>query len=288
MAYRRGVERDTESTRGPAASLEATFPIVGVGASAGGLEACLQLLGHLPATPLAVVVIQHLDPKHESKLAELLSKATSMQVSTAADGDRVLPGCVYVIPPNHGLVIEQGTLRLVPRAGGAGQYLPIDSFFRSLAADRGAHAIGVLLSGTGSDGTLGMRAIQSEGGVTFAQDATAKYDAMPRSAIAAGAVDFVLPPEAIGQKLADIAASGRVVTAAEGASPDEERELVPVLSAVRKATGVDFAQYRHTTVLRRVRRRMMVRQLDDLRAYADLLAQIPPRPRLSPRTSSST
>jgi two-component system CheB/CheR fusion protein len=120
-----------------------------------------------------------------------------------------------------------------------------------------------------------MSAIQSDGGVTFAQDATAKYDAMPRSAIAAGAVDFILPPEAIAQKVADIAASGRVVTAADGASPDEERELLPVLSAVRKATGVDFAQYRRTTVLRRVRRRMMVRHLDDLRAYADLLAQDP-------------
>jgi len=259
----------------PSGEVWPPFPIVGIGASAGGLEACLQLLAHLPDAPLAVVVVQHLDPKHESKLGELLAKVTPMRVVTATQGEPVRAGCVYVIPPNAGLLIEKGALRLTQRLEGGGKHMPIDLFFRSLAVDCGARAIGVVLSGTGSDGTLGLGAIQREGGITFAQDATAKYDAMPRSAIAAGCVDLVLPPDEIGRKLAHLAGPGNVAIATDVASRDEEENLVAVIAALRKGTAIDFSQYRRTTVRRRVQRRMVVQHIDDLRAYADLLAHSP-------------
>ncbi|MGA7121158.1 MAG: CheR family methyltransferase, partial [Polyangiaceae bacterium] len=136
-------------------------------------------------------------------------------------------------------------------------------------------AIGIVLSGTGSDGTLGLGAIQREGGITFAQDATAKYDAMPRSAIAAGCVDLVLPPDEIGRKLAHLAARGKIAIGTDAASPDEEENLAVVIAALRKGTGIDFSQYRRTTVQRRVQRRMVVQHIEDLRAYAEFLAQTP-------------
>src|SRR5947199_2790885 len=174
------------------------FPVVGVGASAGGLEAFTQMLGALPAdTGMAFVLVQHLAPRHASLLTEILARATTMPVTEAQDETRVEPNRVYVIPPDRDIVISQGVLRLRPRERARGQHRPIDLFLRSLAEDQRDRAIGVILSGTASDGTLGLEEIKAEGGITFAQDDTAQQSSMPRSAVASGCVDFVLPPAGI-------------------------------------------------------------------------------------------
>ena len=180
-----------------------SFPIVGVGASAGGLEAFKQLLAAVPnKSGNAFVLVQHLPPKHESMLSELLSKTAKLSVLDVTDGMAVVPDHIYVIPPNADLSIEQRILHLHPLAEGQSRHMPIDSFFRSLAEDQQSRAVGVILSGTASDGTLGLRAIKAQGGITFAQDdKTAKYSAMFRSAIAAGTVDFVLTLEQIVREL---------------------------------------------------------------------------------------
>ena len=184
----------------------ASFPIVGVGASAGGLEAFTQLLKALPLdTGMAFVLVQHLDPEHESALTQILSRATSLPVCDVKNNQPVQPNHVYVIPPDTDLNIAEGVLKLQPRAKTRTPHRPIDSFFESLALDHHERAIGVVLSGTASDGTLGLEAIKAEGGITFAQDESAKYNSMPRSAVAAGCVDLVLSPTSIAQELARIA-----------------------------------------------------------------------------------
>lgn len=181
------------------------FPIVGVGASAGGLEAFRQLLENLPVdTGMAFVLVQHLDPEHESALTHLLSRATSMPVSEITNNQRVLADHIFVIPRDTNLSIVKGVLQLQPRPRTRTPHRPIDSFFESLAQDQQERAIGVVLSGTASDGTLGLEAIKGEGGITFAQDDSAKYDSMPRSAVAAGCVDLVLSPAGIAKELARI------------------------------------------------------------------------------------
>src|SRR5262249_6762213 len=181
--------------------------IVGVGASAGGLEAFDQLLAALPEdTGMAFVLVQHLAPKHESILSELLSKATRMPVLEVSEGIAVQPNQVYVIPPNADMSIVDGVLHLTALSPDRARRMPIDLFLRSLAEDQQGLAIGVILSGTASDGTLGIQSIKAMGGVTFAQDdRSAKYSAMPRSAVAAGNVDFVLPPDLIARELTRIA-----------------------------------------------------------------------------------
>src|ERR1039458_4621062 len=182
-----------------------TFPVVGVGASAGGLEAFTELLRYLPLeTGMAFVLVQHLAPQHESMLTQVLSRATRLPVAEVTDGMEVKPDHVYVIPPNTCMATVGGTLRLTPRKPRSGQQLPIDFFLTSLAEDRKDQAIGVILSGSAYDGTLGLKAIKAEGGFTFAQDETAKYDSMPKSAIAAGYVDIILPPQEIAKELARI------------------------------------------------------------------------------------
>jgi two-component system CheB/CheR fusion protein len=182
------------------------FPIVGVGASAGGLEAFTELLKHLPLdSGMGFVLVQHLDPQHESVLTQLLARATSMPVREVTNKLRVEANHVYVIPPNTNLSIARGVLKLGPRQDGGKPHHSIDAFFESLAQDQHEGAIGVILSGTATDGTLGLEAIKAEGGITFAQDESAKYDSMPRSAVAAGCVDFVLSPENIAKELARIA-----------------------------------------------------------------------------------
>ena len=181
-------------------------PIVGVGASAGGLEAFTDLLRHLPLdTGMGFVLVQHLDPQHESALTQLLTGATSMPVQEVTDNLRVEPDHVYVIPRNTNLSITQGVLKLQPRPQTPTPHRSIDFFFESLAEDQQERAIGVILSGTASDGTLGLEAIKAEGGITFAQDDSARYDSMPHSAVAAGCVDFVLSPKDIAKELGRIA-----------------------------------------------------------------------------------
>jgi two-component system, chemotaxis family, CheB/CheR fusion protein len=199
------------------------FPIVGIGASAGGLEAFSALLKHLPRdTGMGFVLVQHLDPVHDSALTQLLGRATSLPVHEVTNNLRVEPNHVYVIPPNTNLSITEGVLTLGPRPKTRTPNRSIDYFFEALANDRRDRAIGVILSGTASDGTLGLQAIKAEGGITFAQDDSARYDSMPRSAVAAGSVDFVLSPEDIATELARIAKHPAVAGALSGSSTQAE------------------------------------------------------------------
>jgi len=250
-------------------------PIVGVGASAGGLEAFTELLSHLPDdTGMAFVLIQHLDPSHDSHLTELLSKESKMRVSEVKGDTRAEPNHVYVIPPRCNLGISDGVLNTPPRPD-SGRNMPVDSFLRALAADRGSKACGVVLSGTASDGTLGLQAIKAAGGTTFAQElGTAKFDGMPRSAIASGVVDFVLPPADIARQLAAMARDPRVpVEPPEAIEPPGDRELAKILRLVRSATGVDFTHYKHGTLVRRIKRRMALRGFETLEDYSRNLEQ---------------
>jgi two-component system CheB/CheR fusion protein len=239
------------------------------------LEAFTELLTCLPAdTGLAFVLIQHLDPSHESHLTELLSKASKMPISEVNGETRAEANHVYVIPPRCNLGLSGGVLRTPPRPD-RGRNMPIDSFFTALAADRGNQALGVVLSGTASDGTLGLQAIKAAGGITFAQEVrTAKFDGMPRSAIDAGAVDFVLPPSGIALKLVAIARDSLVPkNPPEAIAPACDAELAAILRLVRSATGVDFTHYKHSTLTRRIKRRMILRGFQTLAAYTRDLEQ---------------
>ena len=261
-----------------APALPAVFPIVGIGASAGGLEAFNEFLDHLaPDLGMAYVLVQHLDPKHHSILASLLAGRTRMPVSEAGDGMRVEPDHVYVIPPNTNLAILGGVLHLMPPAETRAPQLTVDYFLRSLAQDQGSRAIGVILSGAASDGVTGMKMIKTEGGITFAEDQdSARYSSMPEAAIASGCVDIVLPPTQIARELARLA--GRVAAApreAPAVPPADERHLDKLFILLRRRTGVDFAQYKHTTIHRRIQRRMLVHRLDRLADYVRLLQERP-------------
>jgi len=182
------------------------FPIVGIGASAGGLAAFTDLLRHLPIdTGMGFVLIQHLNPEHKSLLSKILAKTIQMPVIEVIDGMSVEPNHVYVIPPNTKMTLAQGRLRLSPREKSNGKYMPVDVFFRSLAEDRGSKTIGVVLSGTDGDGAQGLKAIKAAGGITFAQcEETAEFSGMPNTAVATGHVDFILPPDAIASELVKI------------------------------------------------------------------------------------
>jgi two-component system CheB/CheR fusion protein len=257
-----------------------SFPIVGVGASAGGLETFSQLLQELPPdTGMGYVLIQHLDPKHESMLTSLLTRTTPMPVVEAADGLSVEPNHVYVIPPNTNLGILHGTLHLMPRGDPHKQHLPVDYFLRSLSEDQGARAIGVILSGTASDGALGLKAVKAEGGITLAQDpASAKYDGMPRSAIATGGVDFILPTEGIAKELARIAGHPYVARGAAARlelPPEAVDDLSKIFLLLRGHTGNDFTYYKQSTVQRRIKRRMLLHKLERLKDYVRFLQQTP-------------
>jgi two-component system CheB/CheR fusion protein len=253
------------------------FPIVGIGASAGGLEAFTQLLSALPAdTGMAFVLIQHLDPTHSSFLAEALNKATTMPVRQAEEGDRVAPNHVYVIPPNAELGILHGLLTLIPRHDEARKlHLPVDFFFRALAADRGSRAIGVILSGTASDGTEGLRAIKAESGITLAQDPkSAKFGGMPHSAIDAGIVDYVLTIPELAQQLVRLSRHP-YLTRREQAPQNDGGTLNRIFVLVRNAVGVDFSEYKRATFERRLARRMALRQAEDIQEYLSLLQRDP-------------
>jgi two-component system CheB/CheR fusion protein len=256
------------------------FPIVGIGASAGGLEALTALLGALPPdTGLAFVIIQHLDPKHESLLPNLLARSTGMPVHQVTDGMLMEPSHVYVIPPNTSLAIAQHTLRLTPREH-VGIHLPIDGFLHSLAENSGSRSIAVILSGTGSDGALGLTAVKSEGGITFAQDEkSAKFADMPKNAVATGCVDFVLSPDEIARGLAGIA-SHTYLSSSDSSSDAQVIEKSPgqdgeaygdLFTLMHQATGVDFSLYRQTTVKRRVLRRQALHNVETLQDYVEYL-----------------
>ncbi len=258
----------------------ALFPVIGLGASAGGLEALRRLLGLLPTDMgAALVVIQHLDPDRPSLLPSVLAGTTRLVVVEAASGMRVEPNRIYVIPPGADLSIHGGVLTLGPRRVTRRLHLPIDSFFRALAADRRRQAIGVVLSGSGADGTEGLRAIKAEGGVAIAQSPeSAQFRSMPESALAAGVVDFAAPPEGIAHEIERLAGHPYLVgpplaEIAEIGSDrvDDETGLDSVLGIVRLESGIDFSGYKRATVQRRVERRMALRRSTSLTEYAEAL-----------------
>ena len=253
----------------------APFSVVGIGASAGGLEAFIQLLRALPPdTGLAFVLVQHLAPAHPSALAEILSRATPMPVLEVQDEPRVQPNHVYVIPPGRNMTIAQGALHLLAREA-HGQQRPIDRFFQSLADDQAHQAIGVILSGSATDGTLGLEAIKAEGGITFAQNETAQHSSMPRSAIGAGCVDFVLPPDEIAREIARIARHPYVETAPSRESSGAST-VARIVQLLRRETGVDFAHYKANTLYRRIARRIILHRLEGLSEYVQFLERNPP------------
>ena len=257
------------------------FPIVGIGASAGGLAAFEAFFSGMPADTdpgMAFVLVQHLAPDHKSILSELVKRYTRMEVFEVADGMAVKPNCAYIIPPNRDMALLNGTLQLLEPAAPRGHRLPIDFFFRSLAQDQRERAIGIVLSGTGSDGTQGVRAIKGEGGMAMAQNPkSTEYDGMPRSAIATGLVDFVLPPaEMPAQLIAYVAhAFGRSSLPVSPAAPKAEDALKKIFLLLRAQTGHDFSQYKRSTVVRRVERRMAVHQIERLEEYVRYLQQTP-------------
>lgn len=261
----------------------ASFAIVGIGASAGGLEAFEALFHHVPDNcTMSFVLVPHLDPDHASLLSEILQRATTLPVSEATNRQRLAPGHVYVIPPNRDMTLAGGMLRLAPPAAPHGQRMPIDDFLTSLAAERGRAAIGVVLSGTGSDGTRGLRAIVDGGGIALVQEPTsAKYDGMARNAIDAGVATRVLPPEDMPAALARLARAAQdgdaLAPPPPGTPPmlNDGNAVNRILAALRTTTGHDFSQYKKNTVMRRITRRMTAQDTNDPEQYARVLRHDP-------------
>jgi two-component system CheB/CheR fusion protein len=263
----------------PAAAKEkVTVPIVGIGASAGGLEALEAFLRHVPDAPgIAFVVVQHLDPTHKGMLVELLQRATRMTVLQAKDRQLVEADHVYVIPPNKDMSLLHGQLHLLSQASPRGLNLPIDFFFRSLAEDRQEHSIGVILSGMGSDGTLGLRAIKEKAGAAFVQSlGSAKFDSMPRSAIDAGLADVVAAVEELPEKIVAYSRHAPHISRAELPLENKAQSaLEKVFILLRAHTGNDFSQYKRSTIYRRIERRMSLHQIDGLANYVRYLRENP-------------
>ena len=270
VVKRKKIIRDSRAKKSSAPAIK--FPIVGIGASAGGLDALTRFLKPLPADfGMALIIIQHLDPNHENRTSEILSNCTPMPVSEAKNNERVEPGHVYVIPAHYDLQIHEGCLKLSPRTASAGLHFPIDLFFRSLAQERGNQAIGIILSGVASDGTQGLRSLKAAGGMTFAQDpVTAKFAGMPENAIASGAVDFIQTPEMIASELINI--SHRSSLAGEPNDHVSKSEsLNKIFVLLQNGTQTDFSQYKLSTIQRRIQRRLGILKLKDYESYAQYL-----------------
>jgi two-component system CheB/CheR fusion protein len=254
------------------------FPIVGIGASAGGLEVLELFLKNVPVdSGMAFVIVQHLDPTHKGILAELLQRVTPMKVSQVKDRTRVQPDRVYVIPPNKDLSILHGVLHLLDPVAPRGLRLPIDFFLRSLAADSEDHSIGVILSGMGADGTLGLKAIKEKAGVVFVQDpASAKFDGMPRSAVEAGLADIVAPVEALPGKIIAFLHHMPLVASPGLAGEDKGHSAFEkIMILLRAQTGHDFSLYKKNTVYRRIERRMGIHQIHRIATYVRFLQENP-------------
>ncbi len=255
------------------------FPIVGIGASAGGLAAFAAFFSGMPPLDdpgMAFVLVQHLAPDHESLLTELLQRTTRMKVVEVTDGMVVQVNCVYIIPPNRDMAFLNGALHLLEPTAARGHRLPIDYLFSSLAQDQHERAIGIVLSGTGSDGTLGVRAIKDGGGMVMAQNpASCEFDSMPHSALATGFVDYELPPAEMPAQLMAYTshAFGRPPRTTATAQPQSESALKKIFVLLRAQTGHDFSQYKPTTIYRRIERRMAVHQVETLDAYVQYLQQ---------------
>jgi two-component system, chemotaxis family, CheB/CheR fusion protein len=270
------VEKDEAPKTG---TLKDEFPIVGIGASAGGLETLQAFFDNMPAdADFAFVIIQHLSPQHKSLMVELLAKHTPMTVRQIEDGMRISPGCVYLTPPDKNVAIFNRSLHLMEPIKGSGINMPIDFFFRSLSEDQKERAIGIIVSGTASDGTLGIKAIKGEGGMAMVQDpATAKYDGMPRSAVATGMVDFIVPVEEMPQTLLGyirhpfLSSPGKINLS----ETSTQQQLNKMHGLIRAATGHDFSKYKPNTMQRRIERRLAVHQLEKLSDYLVLLQKTP-------------
>ena len=261
----------------------AGFPIVGIGASAGGLAAFEAFFSGMPADTdpgMAFVLVQHLAPDHKSILTDLIRRYTRMQVFEVEDGMKVFPNCAYIIPPNRDMAFLNGALQLLAPAAPRGQRMPIDFFFRSLAQDQRERAVCIVLSGTGSDGTLGVRAIKGEGGMAMAQNpASTEYDGMPRSALATGLVDYELPPAEMPAQLIVYAAHafGRPHQPLGVLPPSSKTDntLKKIFILLRSQTGHDFSQYKPNTIFRRIERRMAVHQIEAMDRYVTYMQQTP-------------
>jgi chemotaxis methyl-accepting protein methylase/PAS domain-containing protein len=262
----------------PSPQANVSFPIVGIGASAGGLEALEHFLEHVPAdSGMAFVIVQHLDPTHKGIMCELLQRVTGMKVMQVKDRTTVRPECVYVIPPNKDMSILHGVLHLLAPAAPHGLRLPIDFFLRSLAQDQQERSIGVILSGMGSDGTLGLRAIKEKAGVAMVQEpVTAKFDGMPRSAIDAGLADFVAPAEDLPGKILTFLKRTPLLGSPQMAIQDKmQNALDKTVVLLRAHTGHDFSLYKRNTLYRRIERRMGIHQIDKIAVYVRYLQENP-------------
>ena len=252
-----------------------TFPVVGIGASAGGLDAFKKLLKAIPENSgMAYVLVQHLHPGHESMLPDILQKVTKIPVLEISDDIKVMSDHIYIIPSNKMMIANDGVLRLTPRTSNKNELnLPIDLFFASLAEVHQSHSIGVVLSGTASDGTKGLKAIKEHGGITFAQDEdSAAYNSMPDSAIQAGVVDFILPPELIPQKLLEITKITNGNCAVDEDIPRQDEEYFKqMLALLRIRKGTDFTYYKQTTIRRRILRRMALNKNEEPADYLKFL-----------------
>ena len=266
------------SPDGPAPNRTALTRVVGLGASAGGLEALQHFLANVPpASGLAYIVVQHLDPTHKAMLTELLQRSTAMPVHEATGSMRVIPDAVFVIPPSTELTLVGGRLHLTEPAQPRGRRLPIDVLFSSLARDQGERAIGVVLSGMGSDGTVGLQAIKGAGGLTFAQEpASAQFDSMPKSAIEAGVCDIVAAAEELPHRILLVAAKHPAAApGSAGTDEDSEQSLNVILGLLRERSKHDLTLYKITTVKRRIERRMGVHGLDTLAGYRQFVQENP-------------
>ena len=259
----------------PGAAAQPTpFPVVGIGASAGGLAAFEAFFAAMPVgdpTGMAFVLVQHLSPDHKSMLVELVKRCTRMQVFEASNGMVVQPNCTYIIPPNHDLELMHGALFIKQHDRQRKPRLTIDHFFSSLAAAQRERAICVVMSGTGNDGTLGLRDVKGEGGLVIAQDPdSAEYDGMPRSAIATGMVDYVLAPAAMPGQLLSYARHAFDPARPLATSAKRDGFLKRLCVLLRAQTGHDFSQYKETTLLRRMERRMALHQIAQPEDYLRL------------------
>ncbi|MEI6167603.1 MAG: chemotaxis protein CheB [bacterium] len=265
----------------PNESSRTQFPVVGIGASAGGLAAFEAFFSGMPTdtdTGMAFVLVQHLAPDHESMLTDLIRRYTRMQVFEVEDGMTVQPNCTYIIPPNRDMAFLNGSLQLLEPTTPHGQRMPIDFFFRSLALDQHEHSICIVLSGTGSDGTLGLRTIKGEGGMAMAQNpSSTEYDGMPCSALATGLVDYELPPaEMPAQLIAYVTHSfGKPPRLAILPPSKAENAMKKIFILLRTQTGHDFSQYKPSTINRRIERRMAVQQIDSVDEYVKYLQTRP-------------
>jgi two-component system CheB/CheR fusion protein len=252
--------------------------IVAIGASAGGLEAITELLQHLsPKSGMTYLYIPHLSPDHKSILTTLLAKSTVMKVQEVTNGVKMEPNVFYIIPPDKEMTVVDGHVKLTPRSKKRVAHLPIDTFFTSLAEIHKKDAIGIVLSGSASDGTKGLLAIKAAGGLTFAQDESAKFDSMPKSAITAGAVDFILSPKEIAEELIRISKVDYIKSSAdkptEKGIEDADPGLKKILNLLLIHTEVDFSHYKMATIKRRILRRMMLNRIDSLQNYLALIKE---------------